>query len=140
VRPDRQHGKLQEYRGQKLSRRKRDDRIKLAGIKLFPRLGVTAEERSRPQLCEADLTIEDNFEGAAAQDSLDSSIDYSAVLSAVQETARTGEFSLLETLAYRIVRLVLQEFPVKRAGIRIRKRPAGLMDQMDYVEVEVEES
>ena len=123
-----------------MSKKKRDDRITLAGIKLFPRIGVTPEERSDPQQCEADLTIEDNFEGAAAQDSLDSSIDYSAVLDAVRKTAHAGEFSLLETLAYRIVRLVLQEFPVKRASIKIRKRPAGLVDQIDYVEVEVEES
>lgn len=123
-----------------MTRNKREDRITLAGIKLFPRIGVTPEERSVPQQCDADLTIEDNFEGAAAQDSLDNSIDYSAVLSAVQKTAHTGEFSLLETLAYRIVRLVLQEFPVKRASVKIRKRPAGLADQIDYVEVEVEES
>lgn len=123
-----------------MSKKKRDDRITLAGIKLSPRIGVTAEERSAPQACEADLTIEDNFEGAAARDSLDGSIDYSAVLSVVRKTAHTGEFSLLETLAYRIVRLILQEFPVKRASIKIRKRPAGLIDQIDYVEVEVEES
>ena len=123
-----------------MSRKNREDRIKLAGIRLFPRIGVTAEERAVPQQCEADLTIEDNFEGAAAQDSLDSSIDYTALLSAVQRTAHTGEFSLLETLAYRIVRLVLQEFPVKRARIKIRKRPAALADQIDFVEVDVEES
>jgi len=123
-----------------LSRKKREDRITIAGIKISPRIGVTPEERSIPQKCEADLTIEDNFEAAAAQDSLDSSIDYSALLSLVRKTAHNGEFSLLETLAYRIVRLVLQEFPVKRARVKIRKRPAGLMDQIDYVEVEGEES
>jgi len=106
---------------------------------MYPRIGATAEERSIPQKCEADLTIEDSFEGAAAQDSLENSIDYSNVLSSVKETAHTGEFSLIETLAYKIVRTVLQEFPVKRASVKIRKRPASLIDQIDYVEVEVEE-
>lgn len=138
--PDIRTESAEKNRESILSRKKREDRITIAGIKISPRIGVTPGERSAPQKCEADLTIEDNLEGAAAQDSLDSSIDYSAVLSLVRKTAHSGEFSLLETLAYRIVRLVLQEFPVKRARVKIRKRPAGLMDQIDYVEVEVEES
>lgn len=123
-----------------MSRKKRDDRIKLAGIKIRPRIGVTAEERSIAQQCEVDLTVEDNFEGAASQDSLDNSIDYSKILSVVQTTAQQGEFALLETLAYKIVRTVLQEFPVKRVRVKIRKRPASLADKIDYVEVDVEES
>lgn len=123
-----------------MTRNKRDDRITLSGIKLFPCIGTTTEERSKPQLCEADLTVRDIFEGAAAQDSLESSIDYVRLLQKVQEIAGKGEYSLVETLAYRIVRAVLQDFPVKSARIRIRKRPENLRDQIDYVEVDVEET
>jgi dihydroneopterin aldolase len=86
-----------------------------------------------------DLTIEDNFEGAASQDSLENSIDYSLLLATVQEIAGGGEFSLVETLAYKIVRKVLQIFPVKRVRVKVRKTPESLAGQIDYVEVDVED-
>lgn len=123
-----------------MRQKKKDDSITLAGVKIHPRIGVTPQERSSPQDCEADLTVWDNFEAAASRDSLESSIDYSRMLAAVREVAATGEYSLVETLAYKIVRHTLEYFPVNRARVKIRKRPVNLRDQMDYVEVVVEES
>jgi dihydroneopterin aldolase len=115
-------------------------RITLAGVKLRPHIGISLEERSAPQECQADLTLWGDFEAAAATDALDRSIDYCQVLLKVQETAGEREYQLLETLAYKIVRAVLQDFPVSRVGIRLRKLPSILLDQIEYVEVEIEES
>jgi 7,8-dihydroneopterin aldolase/epimerase/oxygenase len=112
----------------------------LAGIRLYPRIGVTAEERSVPQECQADLTLWGSFEAAAANDTLDRSVDYSQILSMAQKVAGAREYSLLETLAYGIVRSVLQSFPVARVRIKLRKRPLSLLKDLDFVEVEVEES
>ncbi|MBN2241220.1 MAG: dihydroneopterin aldolase [Acidobacteria bacterium] len=117
----------------------RDDSITLAGIRICPRIGVTAQERSSPQECEADLTVWDNLEGAAARDSLESAVDYSRLLGNTREIAAAGEYTLVETLAYRIVRSTLESFPVSRVRVKIRKRPASLKDQLDYIEVEVAE-
>lgn len=116
----------------------RTDGIRLAGVKLRPRIGTTAEERKMPQECEADLTLWGDFEAAAATDSLERGIDYCRVLTAMQETAVEREYSLLETLAYKIARTVLRGFPVNRVHLKLRKRPAVLLGQLDYVEVEVE--
>jgi len=121
-----------------LKQKKQDDRITLAGIRIFPKIGVTVEERSEPQECEADVTIWDNFEGAASQDSVESSIDYCQLLEAVQETASAGEYSLVETLAYKMMHNILQGFPVDRVKVIIRKHPVSLQDQINYVEIEVE--
>ena len=115
------------------------DQITVAGIRIYPRIGTSAEERSTAQECQADLTLWGDFEAAAATDALDKSIDYCHVLSTVQETANAREYQLMETLAYRIVRTVLQGFPVSRVKVRLRKRPASLMDQIAFVEVEVQE-
>lgn len=123
-----------------MKRHNRDNRITLVGIKLYPRIGITPEERSSPQVCEADLSIWYDFEGAASQDSIETSIDYTRLLAAIQDTARKKEYSLVETLAYTIVRKVLQDFPVERVHVKVRKKPASLQNQIDYVEVEVEES
>jgi dihydroneopterin aldolase len=121
-------------------RKTREDRITLAGIKINPHIGTTPEERANPQECQADLTIWGDFEGAAAMDSLDGSVDYCQVLALVQETANSREYHLLETLAYGIVRKVLQGFPISGARIKLRKRPEGLQGEIDFVEVEVEET
>ena len=122
-----------------MTQKKRDDRIELVGIRIYPKIGVTAEERSSPQECEADLAVWSCFEGAASLDSIESSIDYTRVLETVRETASTGEYVLVETLAYSIVRQTLQKFPVNRTRVKIRKKPASLLGQIDFVEIEVEE-
>jgi dihydroneopterin aldolase len=118
----------------------REDQITLAGIKLNPHIGTTPEERENSQECRADLTIWGDFAGAAAMDSIDCSIDYCQVLAAVQQTAGLREYNLLETLAYETVRRVLQDFPISRARIKLRKWPEVLRSEIDFVEVEVEET
>lgn len=121
-------------------RKAREDRITLVGIKIHPRIGTSPQERENPQECEADLTIWGDFEGAAALDSLDGSIDYCQVLATVQHTAISREYNLLETLAYGIVRRILQDFPVSGARIKLRKRPESLRGEIDFIEVDVEEA
>ena len=116
------------------------DQITLGGVKLYPRIGTTPEERSIPQECVADITLWGDFEAAAATDDLNKSIDYCQVLSKAQEIASIREYNLLETLAYKIVRAVIQGFPVSRVKIRLQKRPAVLLDQVEHVEVVIEES
>jgi dihydroneopterin aldolase len=123
-----------------LALKTRNNRITLAGVKIYPRIGTTPEERESPQECQGDLTLWLDLEAAAATDSLELSVDYCRVLAAMQETAVARVYNLLETLAYAIVRDILRSFPVHRAGLRLRKRPASLVGQIDFVEVEVDES
>jgi 7,8-dihydroneopterin aldolase/epimerase/oxygenase len=123
-----------------LVRRTSEDRMTLAGIKIFPRIGVTPEERSAAQECQADLTLWGSFEAAAAEDALNLSIDYCQILSVIQKIAEAREYNLLETLAYAIVRTVFQSFAVTRVQVKLRKRPSILLKDLDFVEVEVEES
>jgi 7,8-dihydroneopterin aldolase/epimerase/oxygenase len=118
----------------------RQDRITLSSVKLHPRIGTSPEERSSSQECEADIILLGDFESAAATDSLSNSLDYTRVLSVVQQTAEAQEYNLVETLAYRIMRNVLQNFPVSRVCVKVRKRPASLLDQINFVEVEIEGS
>lgn len=120
--------------------KRRKDRITLKNIKLRPRIGVSPGERRFPQLCLADITIQGDFEAAAATDSLDKALDYTKILAKAVATIEDREFNLLETLAYCLARAVLQEFPADRVGIKVRKNPASLVDKLDYIEVEVEET
>jgi len=123
-----------------LPRKTTPDRITLSGVRLKPHIGTTPEERRDPQPCDADITFWGDFEAAAATDSLDKAIDYRRVLEKAEEIARTGEYNLIETLAYRLARTVLQDFPAHKVGIRLRKQPVSLSGRIDFVEVEIEES
>ena len=119
---------------------RKQDRINLVGVKIYPRIGVTPEERKSPQECEADLVLWGDLQAVAATDSLEGSVDYSRVLARVQQIACEREYNLVETLAYRIVRELLQSFPVDHVSVKVRKRPASLHGKVSFVEVEVEDS
>jgi dihydroneopterin aldolase len=119
---------------------KRQDRLALMGIKIRPRIGVTPGERRFPQACSADIVLWGNFEAAAATDDLSSALDYSRILAKVLEAADGREYNLVETLAYRLGRVVLENFPVERVTVKVRKQPASLADRLDHVEIEVEQS
>jgi len=116
------------------------DRITLAGIELRPRLGTEPGEQRIPQRCTADLTIWGDFEAAAATDSLAAAVDYSKILAKAKEVSLAQGYNLLETLAYRLARSVLEGFPVHRVNVKVRKRPASMAEMLEYVEVEVEQS
>ena len=128
----------QSERGKSLAAKATLDRIVLSGIKLQPHLGVTPGERRTAQSCTADLTVWGDFEAAAATDDLAAALDYSKILARVVEVAHEREYNLLETLAYRLGRSVLEAFPAHRVNVRVQKRPAALAGKLDYVEVEVE--
>ena len=120
-----------------MEKKRREDCITLAGIILNPRIGVAPEERLSPQKCVADLSLWGDFHDAADSDNLALSVDYVQILAFAQQIATTGEYCLVETLAYRILRGVLSAFPIGRARIKLRKRPEALMGSIDYVEVEI---
>jgi len=117
-----------------------DTCITLAGVKLLPRIGVTPGERRQPQPCEADIDIWGDFDAAAATDSLAKAVDYAAVLETVDQAAHQEEFNLVETLARRLARSVLERFPVTRVIVKVRKYPASLASRVAYIEVSREES
>jgi dihydroneopterin aldolase len=123
-----------------LRSKKRLDRLKLSGIKIFPCIGVTPEERAAPQECRADVVISGDWSEAAVADDLAHSIDYCLILEKVRATAAEREYVLLETLAYAITQSVLTDFPVGNVKVNVRKRPSVLRDTLDFVEVEVEKS
>jgi 7,8-dihydroneopterin aldolase/epimerase/oxygenase len=126
--------------GNELNSRSHDGKIVLSGIRIRPRLGVDALERSIPQDCEADITICGDYEAAASTDDLSKALDYTQVIEKVVDIANCREYCLLETLTYSITRGVLQAFPAGKVLVRVRKRPVTLAGKLDYVQVELEES
>lgn len=109
-------------------------------MKIFPRLGVTPDERAAPQECQADVVIRGDWSTAAASDDLAASIDYCSILEKVRAAAAEREYVLLETLAHVVAQSVLNNFPVGNVNVKVRKRPSVLRGMLDFVEIEVEKS
>jgi dihydroneopterin aldolase len=56
----------------------------------------------------------------------------------MQAAVSAKRYHLLETLAYEIIKNVLQSYPILRARIKLRKKPEILIKQLDFIEVEAE--
>jgi FolB domain-containing protein len=97
------------------------DKILLEGIRLEIRVGTTEEERSRPQLCGLELSLEANLSSAGRSGDLSEAIDYAAVFRTVKTLCTQKSFCLLEELGHQICQEVFAMFPVEGIKLKICK-------------------
>lgn len=97
------------------------DKILLEDIRFLIGVGVTEEERSRPQPCRLDVILKTDLSGAGATGSLTRGVDYVAVFQLLEELCTRGNFKLLEEIAHQASQLLLDRFPVRAVTFKIRK-------------------
>ena len=102
------------------------------------RIGVTAEERSRPQPLAVDLELDGHVDTAGRSDDLTHTIDYAAIAKRVVETGTEKDCHLLETMAERLFAMLFEEFPLDHAKLSIRKLQPPLTYVTGSVGVSVE--
>lgn len=98
--------------------------VELKGLEVFGHHGAYEEERRRGQPFWFDVELEVGDRGA--DDELAHAVDYTNVAAAIRELSDGREFRLLEALATAVADELVARFPVERAVVRVRKRPAGL--------------
>lgn len=86
--------------------------VSLTNSVFYAHHGVMKEEHRIGGRYEVDVTMELNFEEAAAEDDLSKTVDYEAVYSQVREIITKNNFYLIERLAYLIAHEVLDRQPV----------------------------
>ena len=97
------------------------DKIKITDLEVFYQVGVTEEERSKPQRLLLSIEMEHDFTSAISRDNLEETVDYYAVS---QRLLRFGEgchWQLIETLAADIAAMILDEFPPKSVWVEVKK-------------------
>ena len=97
------------------------DQILISHLELSTRIGATETERSQPQRLLVSLVIEPSVGFSELRDRLARTVDYDAVAQAVKALAKSGERTLIETLAEEIAALVLRRFAVNAVEIELRK-------------------
>ena len=116
------------------------DKVTVQGIQFFGRHGVTPAEREVGQRFVVDVDLRLDLARAGASDRLDHTVNYVAVHDLVREIGRGAPVTLLEALAERIARALLQRFGPKEATVRVQKPAPPIDGVMDWVGVEVTRS
>ncbi len=112
-----------------------DDRLAITAIVCRCRIGVTEEERSTPQKLEVDLELRVDLEAAGRSARLEDTIDYRDVHARVRDHLEQNTFRLVEAAARGVLDIVLEQFPVRLAVVRVRKY---VLPGVAHVEVQME--
>jgi dihydroneopterin aldolase len=95
--------------------------IKITDLEVFYQVGVTDEERAKPQRLLLTIELEHDFTSAIARDNVADTINYFAV---AQRLLRFGEdchWQLIETLAADIAAMILDEFSPRSVRVEVKK-------------------
>jgi dihydroneopterin aldolase len=115
-----------------------NDLIRLKNITIFGFYGVSPQEREVGQKIEIDLDLHADLTAACASDSLQDTINYETVYTAVMELVNTGKrFRLLESLGEEICSTILRRYPVAKVRIRMRKLNLPFPNNLSHIEIEL---
>ena len=114
-----------------------NDRIVLRGLRVRGHHGVLPEERRDGQLFGVDVTIETDVSGAARDDDLAQTVDYSAVARQVAAIVGGEPVDLIETLAVRLAEACLAHPGATAVDVAVHKPQAPLGMPFDDVVVRV---
>jgi dihydroneopterin aldolase len=114
------------------------DIIKLCNIVFYAHHGYYKAERELGQRFELDIEVSCDLRKAAVNDKLDRTIDYRQVYAIAKDAFENNKFKLLETVADRIARKILVQYPVHAVLIRVRKPNVPLKGFLDHIEIEVQ--
>jgi len=108
------------------------DKIKICDLEVFYCVGVSEEERTKPQRLLITVEMAHNFDGAAGSDNLTKTIDYYSVTQRLLRFGEARSWRLIETLATEIARMVMDEFSAGDVSVEVKK---FIVPQARYVSV-----
>ncbi len=113
-------------------------RVRVSGIRFHAFHGLSKLERQVGVRHRVDVEMDTDISRAAMSDRIEDTIDYGEVHELVVKIGRGNSFHLIEVLAMRIAREILENYPVSRVKIRVDKETPVLDGMVDSVGVEIE--
>ena len=114
------------------------DRISVRGLLVDAHIGVTEEERARPQTLRLDVDIKADLSAASASDDLGDTIDYASTVSLISQTVRSSRCKLLEHLAAEVASVVSCKELVSGVAVEVSKQPPPVSERVDAIVVRIE--
>lgn len=114
------------------------DCIHIKDLEIWAKHGVFPEENALGQKFVVCADLYTDIRRAGLEDDLDHSVDYGGVAHRIKEFMEENTCKLIEAVAERMAACLLQEFPIRRLRLEIKKpwAPVGL--PLDTVSVEIE--
>lgn len=113
------------------------DRVLIPQIPLQARVGCRAAERSAAQPILVDLELLTDLESAGRADILEQAVDYVAVRATAEQVATERPYRLIESIAVRMARRLLDTFPAEEVRVRVMKPGALTAYGVPWAGVEV---
>lgn len=111
------------------------DCIQIRDLRVEVLIGIHKRERHVPQTVSIDLDIGLPGEAVFASDRVADTIDYEQVALKIAALGASGHFRLVETLAERIARLLLDEF--KAPWVKVSAAKIGILPNAKFVGVSI---
>jgi dihydroneopterin aldolase len=112
-------------------------KITIVDLEVFYRIGVTEEERAKPQRLLVTVELDFDFRSAAMSDRLEETIDYYSIAQTLLAYGEGRSWNLLEKLVSNIADLVLGHYHPQSLRVEVKKFP---IPQARYVSVSVAKS
>ena len=107
-------------------------KITIVDLEVFLNVGVTDEERAKPQRLLLTVDLEFDFSSAAISDRVTKTIDYFAVAQHLLKFGEGRSWKLIEKLATELADEVLSKFRPQGVMVEVKKFP---LPQARYVSV-----
>ncbi len=108
-------------------------KVEIRGIELHGFHGVLEHERSEGQRFLFDVELEVGEAGSS--DRIEDAVDYREVVACVREISDGNAYRLLEALAPALAEALLDQFPVERVEVRVRKPDVVLEAPVEFAAV-----
>jgi len=97
------------------------DTVFVEGIEFQACIGVSDEERSRPQTVRLDVRLTCDLSQAGKSDDLADTVNYVEIFRIAQGIVEEKPYRLVEHLAERLAAALLAELPCHQAWVRVTK-------------------
>jgi len=97
------------------------DTIFLRDLRIRTIVGIWDWERRLPQEVSIDLEMGADVAQAARQDAIEATLNYKAVAQRITAFVAESRFSLIETMAEEIARIIREEFEVPWVRVTVHK-------------------
>jgi dihydroneopterin aldolase len=97
------------------------DKIRITDLEVFYQVGVTDEERAKPQRLLVSVEMEHDFTSAISRDNLAETLDYFAISQRLLRFGEDCHWQLIETLAADIAAMIQDEFQAKTVSVEVKK-------------------